>query len=904
MELEAMSQDTAIRDRLCRVARPYESAGFPDSRRRRRPDFFRLLVNVSLPVFVLAAHPAQAQEVIGGGMTVAVPGEHSSPWEPNGGLLIGYNGSGALQIAEGGMVLSSGTQIGFQGEGTVVVGGTFQNSGSLGVGYGSKGTLIVEAGGWAGNMHATIGLFGNGTVLVTGGGSSWISGGDLTVGFQANAELTIEAGGRVESAFGRVGGGDRPDVIARVLVSGENSVWAVADGIYVGAENTGNLTIENGGMVQIGAGAGIATIAREVGSSGVLTIGAGLDDVGNPLAATAAGSLDAGSLEFGQGEGALNFNHTGNSDGSDVVFAAAISSGTGSASINQIAGTTELSADSASFLGTTTVSGGRLIVANALGGEASVTGGGFQVDGVFSGNVTASNAGIVSGSGRIAGDLDLAAGGTLSPGNSIGMLTVAGDLFFSAGARFAVEVTPEGTDSDLVMVTGDATLNGGSVAHIGATGDYDLASTYTILSVDGTLSGAFDDVSSDFAFLDPSLIYDYNAGTIDLALRRNQRDFAEAALTRNQVATAGGIESIGFGVGNEVYDAIAQLADDDDLIRGSFDALSGEMHASAQTALIEDGRFIRNAANDRLRASFSAAGASVVPVLAYGLGETPMLVAPDHGGPVWWSQGFASWGRADGDGNAASLEHSTAGLLIGSDAFVGDWRVGLLAGYGYSSFSADDRASAGSASNYHLGLYSGTQWGNVALRTGAAYSWHDIRTNRSVSLPGLGDSLSGDYAAGAIQAFGELGYGFDIDQNTRLEPFVNLAHVSLHTDRFAEEGAAAALSGGGGSTSTTFTTLGVRGEHSFQLGTVDATLRGMLGWRRAFGDVIPQSSHAFSAGDAFTIAATPITRDAAVIEAGLDLNFTPEATLGFSYNGQIASDAHDHGFTAQLGVKF
>jgi len=36
----------------------------------------------------------------------------------------------------------------------------------------------------------------------------------------------------------------------------------------------------------------------------------------------------------------------------------------------------------------------------------------------------------------------------------------------------------------------------------------------------------------------------------------------------------------------------------------------------------------------------------------------------------------------------------------------------------------------------------------------------------------------------------------------------------------------------------------------------------------------------------------------------LDLNLTPQASFGVSYTGQVASDADDHGFWANLNVKF
>ena len=241
--------------------------------------------------------------------------------------------------------------------------------------------------------------------------------------------------------------------------------------------------------------------------------------------------------------------------------------------------------------------------------------------------------------------------------------------------------------------------------------------------------------------------------------------------------------------------------------------------------------------------------------------------------------------------------------MIGADGLVGDWRVGLVAGYSHSSFDVKDRASSGKSNNYHLGLYGGTQWGNVSLRTGAAYIWHDIDTSRAVATLGISENLSASYNAGTFQAFGELGYGIDRG-DSRFEPFANIAYVNLRNDGFTEQGGTAALSGSRSTTGVTFTTLGLRAEHNLALGTMDATLRGMIGWRHAFGDTTPTATHAFTIGDAFTAAGVPIARNSAVVELGLDLNLSPTATFGLSYTGQLATDAQDHGFKANLNVRF
>ena len=76
-------------------------------------------------------------------------------------------------------------------------------------------------------------------------------------------------------------------------------------------------------------------------------------------------------------------------------------------------------------------------------------------------------------------------GGTLSPGNSIGTLTVQGNLVLTSAAAYIVEVSP--TAADRTNVTGTASL-AGTVQAVFGPGAY-IARTYTILSAAGGRTG-------------------------------------------------------------------------------------------------------------------------------------------------------------------------------------------------------------------------------------------------------------------------------------------------------------------------------------------------------------------------------------------------------------------------------
>jgi len=533
---------------------------------------------------------------------------------------------------------------------------------------------------------------------------------------------------------------------------------------------------------------------------------------------------------------------------------------------------------------------------SAFAGETTVTGGSLVVDGRLGGFLSMQDGTVLAGAGTV-GTTYIASGATVAPGTGAGTLTVAGDFTQASGSLYEVDADADGT-SDLIDVSGTATLEGGAVHVLAGTGNYAAASQYTILAADGGVFGAYTGgVTSNLAFLDPSLSYDAN--NVYLTMTRNEVGFVNVGNTRNQKAAGAAIESL--GAGNAVHDAVLNLSGEQ--ARDAFDRLSGEVHASVKTAMLEDSRFIRDAVMNRIRAAFGDTTLAVPPVMEFDDGSA-RLSAANTDTFAMWAQAFGSWGHWEGNGNAASFSRDAGGLLVGGDAYVADWRLGLVAGYSHSSFSLGERSSSGSSDNYHLGLYGGRKWGKVGFRSGVAYSWHDIDTSRSVSFPGFSEKLEGSYHAGTFQAFGEVGYRLDVAPKTVFEPFADLAHVSLKADGFTETGGGAALTGGSQTVDTTFTTLGLRASHGFAFGTIEATARGMVGWRHAFGDTVPTAAHAFVGGQGFAVAGVPIGEDIALIEAGMDFAISQSATLGFSYNGQFASDVQDQTVKANFNMRF
>lgn len=534
---------------------------------------------------------------------------------------------------------------------------------------------------------------------------------------------------------------------------------------------------------------------------------------------------------------------------------------------------------------------------NGAGGESSFTGGASTLvnTGSVIGGVAAGIAEAATWSGL--GQFTTQGLVTLADGGSGDVVTTTGNAEFAAGSVLAVDVGGAGS-TDLFLAEGVVDLVGGPTLEASISGPLLYGHRYAVLTAEGGLTGTFGDLvltNLPAAFLTIENAYDASNAYLQTV---QIRDLADAALTPNQTATAGALDDLGAGA---AFEAVVGSVDDASA-RFAFDQLSGELHASIAGTFIADSRVLREAATNRIRGAFAAPGSDVVPILAYGPGG-PELEPADPELLAAWGLAAGVWSERDGDGNAAGIESDSRYFIAGADGFLGDWRIGLLGGYSQGSFGVPDRASSAEADSWHLGLYGGTEWNDLAFRTGLIQSWHNVTTSRTAAFPGFAETLDADYAARTLQLLGELAYGLDAGR-VAFEPFAGLAYVRHDGGSYAETGGSAALSAAGSVIQTTFATLGLRAETDLALGVVEAQLHGSLAWQHAFGNVTPSTTHAFAGGGPFTVAGAPLAEDAALVEAGLDLTLSPTATFGLSYGGQFAANASDHAFRANLQVKF
>ncbi|MCL1514477.1 hypothetical protein CPA54_00730 [Parasaccharibacter sp. TMW2.1890] len=560
---------------------------------------------------------------------------------------------------------------------------------------------------------------------------------------------------------------------------------------------------------------------------------------------------------------------------------------------------------------------------SGFNGPTDIQSGDMIVDGNMSHSaMTVQHGAVLAGNGSV-GSTVVSSGGMLGAGNETdaGALHVMGDLTMAKGSVLSIRgsneatgrqlVAPDGFSyselkSDQVLVSGKADLQGGTLAlKVKDPTALKYGQAYHVLTANGGVNGHYDDletnIGQDYAYLDPRLVYQGN--DVDVMLRRSIHGFEYVGQTRNEIAAGEGLNHISEN--SDLAKAMTVLTKDQ--ARHALNNLSGELHASIRTGLIQDSFYIRNAALNRLAAADCDYGHNGQSFYDLKTRRKDGACYSDHA--VLWGQAYGGMGFNSGDGNAALMHHNTAGFVIGADGPINhsNWRVGGLISYGHSQFNVQrGRSSSANSNNISIGAYAGTHWGRLNLRFGAIYSWNVINTHRHVAVGDYGGRLSSSYLGGTAQGFGELGYKFR-GERSMFEPFMNVAYVNMQSDSYREHGNEAALHSHGTDTGVTFSSFGFRTATTVGIGKAVFMPHLSAAYRHAFGRTGSRQRETFAMGSGagdMDVAGVLLSRNAAVVQAGVTARVSERVDLDLSYIGQYGNQSTESGGTGSVKVRF
>jgi autotransporter-associated beta strand protein len=524
---------------------------------------------------------------------------------------------------------------------------------------------------------------------------------------------------------------------------------------------------------------------------------------------------------------------------------------------------------------------------NSAGGEVYAQN---QINGSFS------NAGTLYMTGPLTGITALTNSGTLDlrDGTAAGQTLTVTTADLKAGSTLDVSIDAAGNTDKLVA--GTATLGGAlNVTLNPIVGNSDYSKTYTFLTADDR-SGAFSDVTTDLAFLDPQLDY-FTPGEVKLALTENHHSFEGVATTPNQKAAAAAIQAMGSD--DPVYKAIlgltAEQADE------AFQQLSGSSQSATQSADVQAATLVSDILSGRIDQAFDAVGGGDDSPSNYA--EGPAIVANPTPTTGMWGQFYGAYGSVASTATIAGVNSTAGGFAAGLDGELGNWRLGAMVQAGATGTAIPDANAASNSIDYGGGVYGGGEFGNTRLSFGADYTRHNIDATRQVAFPGFDETLSASYAANTAQGFAQISQLFDL-YATSLTPYASVDYVANGTDAYTETGGVAAVSTASNVIDATFTTLGVNASQDFVVGdSMLLTADGGLGWRHAFADTA-SATNSLAGGTSFTVLGAPMASDMVVVDAGLNLDVSAATTLNLNYAGQFGVGTQTHGLKATWNGKF
>ncbi|WNJ90130.1 autotransporter domain-containing protein [Bosea sp. 685] len=689
---------------------------------------------------------------------------------------------------------------------------------------------------------------------------------------------------------------------------------ASSGGIGALSFGTGDIMIDVGGSVQTpGIGISVTRLAAGnifinanniTGTTGVVTSGG-------------TATLVIGGNVTGTGGTAVQFG--GTNDILRLLERATISGkviGTGT-SILQLAGTNSATFDisqlDTGFARIDSVAGSNWLLTGNSG-----FGGPVNVDGSLAINGRVPNAafivgagGSIGGNGTI-GDVTIN-GGTLSPGNSVGTLTMA-SLAMTAASTYLVQV--QGTASDRAVVTGTASIAGAVVvdplARVGQ------RTTYTILSA-GTLSGTFNSsgflLANNFArnpvlsyvgndvllTLDPGLLSPILPGNANI----NQRNVAAAI---DGALIGGSTMNDAFGTiftlnGNGLLNGLTQLSGE--TATGSqqttFNAMSQFM--GVLTDPFMDGR------GDATNTPGMASGYAAETTLAYAAmrrnpSDALAAISTKAPPPVLFAQRWNVWAAGFGgsqstDGNAVLGSNNTTsrvyGIAVGADYRFSPFTIaGFSLAGGGTNFSVANNGT-GHSDLFQAGAFIRHNVGAAYVTGALAYGWQDVTVDRTVTVAGI-DQLRAQFNANAWSGRVEGGYRLvaPVIGGVGITPYAAGQFTTFDLPGYAESVVSGAntfaLAYGAKSVTGSRGELGLRIDKSFAMQEAILTLRGRVAWAHDFNrDRNIGATFQTLPGASFIVNGAAQASDSALVTAAAEVKWMNGWSTAATFEGEFSN---------------
>jgi autotransporter-associated beta strand protein len=831
-------------------------------------------------------------EVAGGTEALGGTNSYTGKTMIDTGAILALEGTGSIaassDVADSGTFDISGTTAGASIE-------TLEGAGSVALGA-QKLTLTAAGGTFSGKIGGT-----GGSLAVTGGtetlsGTNTYSGGTTI----ANATLNITNDSALGSASGALAMNNGTLVALGTVTSNRMTTLTGTDTFDTNAQSvtlngtiggTGNLTTTGGGTLTL-AGTNtysggtiingnttvdVCSDANLGSASGALLINSGRLDVTCAFTTSRNITIDAGGAINSEGNN-LNLN------GNVVLYP-----GNGAPEIL--------------FTGTVHTTGPWTLDA---------------INGLYV-------SGTLSGVGNVGTKTTV--GGTLSPGNSPGTITLSAPLILTSSSTTLIDVDGTGTGNgagnyDRVVATGagnTVTTAGTLVVRLrGITGSANnnftpsVGERFNVISTTAGVLGSYASLTEPTSGLAPGTQFDtiYSDTGMDLVVTPvSYANLSPLGVTdtTNRMSLGAAINSYRLPPGvrmtgdrNTVLGALYSLPASS--IGPTMDQIAGTVYGDAMnTAEVLNAMFASGSDDHRNGANVMISALSVTPngaFTAINSAAAPQKADLVNAGP-FWLRGLGMWSTTKTDGNAPGYHDNAGGLMGGVDIPTdGPLAVGASFGYAQANVTTNNAAKAKVQSERVAG-YSDFASGNWRVDGEVAISYQQYGATREIDVGTLtrvakGDTDGFNVTADAIAHYG-LGY---------VQPFLDLRIDHISRSSFTETNAGdLSLNVKDATLDTPRTMLGV----DLDTGKASPYSLGLrLAWAHDFGPDATRTDASLSGSPSayYTALSSKIGHDAGIVNLSASAHIDDQVSAFVEYGGELRTRQTTQDATVGLRVNW
>lgn len=379
-------------------------------------------------------------------------------------------------------------------------------------------------------------------------------------------------------------------------------------------------------------------------------------------------------------------------------------------------------------------------------------------------NIDVASGGTFGSAGAVNGDINVDAGGTLSPGASPEVMTLNGNLSLASGSVTLFEFVPAPGQSDQIIIdNGDLQIAGGAILNITGSRPLTPGVTYDMIVADN-IEGEFTIGSWDRTAVQGFLRY-----TAD-RLQLLGTFVAPDGVTSQVGATVDYVNDllVSGEASGALLTAVPVLLNGNGFASATaFGQLNGEAYASASQLGVEQGLSLASAT----RSSSTKSGSEEVRLFSY-------------------AQGLGDWRtlKADTTTGVSRAKNRSSGLLGGLGYGSETASVSAFVGYMDSRQRIDTLGARTNADGVFIGITGQAAVGGFTLGGTVAYDWSDATTGRTV--PG-NVAVTSDYNLNSIVFDASANYDLAFGTGWALSPGIGFTHISTKRDHAIETGSAA-----------------------------------------------------------------------------------------------------------------